>query len=59
MPHFIEQESEKKPTQNHTNLHSFICIDSAALQQVNVEILIDGPQRGGVLLYKGVRREDI
>lgn len=44
---------------NHTDLHSFICIDSAALQQVNVERLIDGPQRRGVLLWETIRGEEI
>lgn len=61
MTHFIEQQSEKKKKnlrKNQTNLHSFVCVDSAALQQVNVERLIDGPQRGGILLYKGVRGEE-
>lgn len=35
---------------NHTNLHPFCGVDSASVQQANVERLIDGPQGRGVLL---------
>lgn len=58
-PHFIEQQSERKPMQNRTYLHSFICVDSAALQQLNVEGLIYGPQAGGVLLQKKKKKRKL
>lgn len=55
MPHFIELQSGKKPRRNHTDLHAFICVDSAALHQVNGERFIDGPQRRRVLLQRRTR----
>lgn len=54
-PHFIEQQSERKPTRNHTNLHSLICVDSATLQKVDVKGLIYGPEGGRVLLQERIR----
>lgn len=39
---------------NHTNLHPFCGVDSAAVQQANVERLVDRPQRQGVLLEERI-----
>lgn len=55
MPHFNEQQSERKPPRKHTDLHPLVCIDSAPLKEVNVEGLIYGPEGGGVLLQERER----
>lgn len=45
-----------KEAQNrdHAHLHALVGVDPAALQQVDVEGLVDGPQRRGVLLHRGI-----
>lgn len=32
------------------HLHALVCVDSVALQQVDAQRLVDGPQQRGVLL---------